>query len=130
MKSIHCLFEWPIHILDEHGTLSGMHADGEKATAKEASEARQEQAEEARDKRFDAYINAYNKAYEVLGGYPTAADIIQQAAEELPKNQHGNPISEPKTVEKNLTKIGYVVDPNLGNRIKPPAEEEELTEGL
>lgn len=129
MKSIHCLFEWPIHVLDEHGTLSGMHADGEKATAKEASEARQEQAEEARDKRFDAYINAYNKAYEVLGGYPTAADIVQQAAEELPMNQFGSPVTA-KAVLDNLRKAGYMMDKNMGSRIKPPEEEQSLTRGL
>ena len=39
-KPTYCLFEYPLHVYDEHGILSGLHADGEKGNIKGAREAK------------------------------------------------------------------------------------------
>ena len=52
-KPTYCLFEYPLHVYDEHGILSGLHADGEKGTMKEAQAVAAEKKKKQKVIEFD-----------------------------------------------------------------------------
>ena len=89
-------FAYPVHEMDASGTLKDFRADGEKATVKEAREARRAKAEEQKQEQKDRYDQAFANAN--MGEPPTA----QQMADYLGVSAN--------TVRRQLEKYHYKLD--------------------
>lgn len=93
---IYAWYKFPVHEVD--GSLSGMHADGEKVSPAEARKMKAENSKAAQEEKREQYMDAYQNAN--MGDPPT----VQQLADYLG-------ISE-KTVNRNMKKFGMWLDKN------------------
>lgn len=113
-------FRYPIHELDENGSLGDIKPEEEKPSWQRAAEKRKKQAKEARRSKQDKYSMAIaNFRFGHDDQYPTVKELF----EEMKKDAEalGEKYPAEKTVRNSLKDIGYGIDKSTG-RICPAPE--------
>ena len=102
-------FNYPIHIVDSDGILQDLHARGERATIKEAREAKQSNSEAKKETRIERKWKEFEKAWlEANNGEPPT---LEQFATKLGKTT--------QNTSKQMKELGFTIDMNKHIVVKP-----------
>ncbi|MCC8067698.1 MAG: AAA family ATPase, partial [Clostridiales bacterium] len=119
-EPVNLWFDYPVHLLDDVGSLKDVKPESGKPLYERASERRKKNAEKKRDSKRSKYTMAIeNYRFENDDQYPTVNElyeILKGDAEAV-----GEKVPALKTVRNSLPDLGYVIDKRTSRIL--PAEE-------
>ena len=119
-------FDYPVHRMDEVGSLQDIQPEDEKAFWQRGRDARKKQAKKEREGKQSKYNMAIESfRFEHDDIYPTVKELYDQMKEDA--EAVGEKYPAEKTIWNSLKKLGYTTD-KATKRLIPLAEEEQVSE--
>lgn len=108
-EPINLWFSYPIHVLDEVGSLKDLRMETGKPVWEKAKEARQKRSDQARNTKHQKYKMAIeNFRFEHEDNYPTVKELYEVLKSDAEAT--GEKYPQEKTVRNSLKEIGFMVD--------------------
>lgn len=108
-EPINLWFSYPIHVLDEVGSLKDLQMETGKPVWEKAKEARQKRSDQARNTKHQKYKMAIeNFRFEHEDNYPTVKELYEVLKSDAEAT--GEKYPQEKTVRNSLKEIGFMVD--------------------
>lgn len=108
-EPINLWFSYPVHVLDEVGSLKDLQMETGKPLWEKAKEARQKRSDQARNTKQKKYKMAIeNFRFEHEDKYPTVKELYELLKSDAEAT--GEKYPQEKTVRNSLKEIGFMVD--------------------
>lgn len=114
-EPVNMWFQYPIHRVDDVGSLKDIDPDGNRPPWERAKDVRKKQAKSESEKIRDKFEDAVHNCN--FGEPPTTQQVLEYLS-------NAGEVRDIRTIQKWVPKYGYFIDKNNGNVIKKSSEEQ------